>query len=204
MVCHTSSQNHLSSVATLTIEFHAASGSNISTRTVRWKLHEMGYHGRAAGHKPNITMCNAKHRLEWCKARRHWTLDQWKRVLWSDELRFTIWQSDGRICVCPIPGERYLPQCIVPIWWMRKNGLGLFFMVRARPLSSIEGTLQHTKKFYTILCFQLCGHILGKVLSCFSMTVRKTRSIQKWFAKIGMEELDWPPQRIGPPTASRT
>jgi hypothetical protein len=39
-------------------------------------------------------MRNAKHQLEWCKARRNWTLEQWKRVLWSDESRFTIWQSD--------------------------------------------------------------------------------------------------------------
>ncbi|CDQ98581.1 unnamed protein product [Oncorhynchus mykiss] len=48
-----------------------------------------------------------------------------------------------------------------------------------------------------ILCFQLCGNSLGKALSCFSMTnapVHKARSIQKWFVKIGVEELDWPAQ----------
>ena len=33
----------------------------------------MGVHGRAAAHKPKITMRNDKRRLEWCKARRHWT-----------------------------------------------------------------------------------------------------------------------------------
>jgi hypothetical protein len=35
----------------------------------------MGFHGRAAAHKPKITMLNAKRQLEWCK-------------------RFTIWQSE--------------------------------------------------------------------------------------------------------------
>eukprot|EP00063_Salmo_salar_P074056 XP_014048891.1 PREDICTED: transcription activator BRG1-like [Salmo salar] len=40
------SKNHLSSIPTLTTEFQTASGSNVSTRTVRRELHEMGFHGR--------------------------------------------------------------------------------------------------------------------------------------------------------------
>ena len=44
----------------------------------------MGFHGRT---QPKITMRNAKLCLEWCTARRHWPLEQWKH--------FTIWQSNG-------------------------------------------------------------------------------------------------------------
>jgi hypothetical protein len=71
----------------------------------------MGFHGRAAAHKPNITMLNDT---------RGWTgvklaaTGLWKRLLWRDESRFTIWQSEGRIWVWRMPGERYLPQCKVP------------------------------------------------------------------------------------------
>jgi hypothetical protein len=67
-------------VATLTTEFQTASGSNFSTIAVRRELHEMGIHGQSAAYKPKITMRNAKRRLEWCKARRHWTLERWKSL----------------------------------------------------------------------------------------------------------------------------
>jgi len=57
--------------------------------------------------QPYITKCNAKRWMQWCKARRHWTLEQWRRVLWSDESRFSLWQSDGGVWVFRLPGERY-------------------------------------------------------------------------------------------------
>ncbi|GFU30784.1 QLQ domain-containing protein [Trichonephila clavipes] len=50
-----------------------------------------------SAHKQSITPQNAKHRLQWCRAHRHWTVDMWKTVLCSDESRFRVSQSDGRV-----------------------------------------------------------------------------------------------------------
>jgi hypothetical protein len=57
----------------------------------------MRIHGRAAAHKPNISPVNAKRRLKWCKERRQWTVDNWKRVIWGDGPRYIMWRSDERI-----------------------------------------------------------------------------------------------------------
>jgi hypothetical protein len=88
------------------------------------------------------SQCQCQHWLEWCTAHRHWTLEQWKHVLWSDESRFTLWQSYRQILDWWMPGERYLPECIVQTVKFGGGGImvwGCFFMFWARPLSSSEG-----------------------------------------------------------------
>ncbi|CAI9622794.1 unnamed protein product, partial [Staurois parvus] len=49
-------------------------GLQISTTTMHRELHGMGFHDRASASKPYITKCNAKRRLQWCKAHHRWSL----------------------------------------------------------------------------------------------------------------------------------
>ncbi len=104
--------------------------TNISTQTVLQELHEMGFHDRAAPCKPHITKNNAEHQMEWSKAHKHWTLEQWKPVLWSDQSR-----SDGWVWVWrTLPAWLHCADC--KVCWRRDNGMGLFFMGWARLLTS--------------------------------------------------------------------
>ncbi|CAI9563822.1 unnamed protein product, partial [Staurois parvus] len=66
-------RSHQLSAESIAKDLQTWCGLRIST-TVRRELHGMGFHGRAAASKPSITKCNAKCRMPWCKARRHWTL----------------------------------------------------------------------------------------------------------------------------------
>ena len=108
----------------------------------------MGVPGRAAKHQPKITMCNAKCRLEWCKARRLCILELWKRVLWSDESRFPIWKSDRPIWFWRMPGECYmcLPQCVSTVkfggWGIMVCGCLSEFGLG--PLPPVKGNLNAT------------------------------------------------------------
>ncbi|GFV86278.1 uncharacterized protein TNCV_2093191 [Trichonephila clavipes] len=89
-------------------EYQSSWGISFSSRTVRRELKNLGFHGRAAAHKPNITPQNAKHRLQWCTAHCHWTCLK----LFFGVINLAL-QSDGRVSVWRMPGERFLSDCIV-------------------------------------------------------------------------------------------
>lgn len=68
---------------------------NVCDRTVRNRLNEMGYSFCKAKTKPFLTKLHRKKRLEWCKEHRHWTVDDWKKVIFSDESRVCIGAGDN-------------------------------------------------------------------------------------------------------------
>uniref|UniRef100_A0AAQ6A8K8 Cartilage oligomeric matrix protein n=1 Tax=Amphiprion ocellaris TaxID=80972 RepID=A0AAQ6A8K8_AMPOC len=49
--------------------------------------------------KPLISEANQKKRLQFAMEHKYWTLEHYKKVMWSDESRFTLFQSDGCIRV---------------------------------------------------------------------------------------------------------
>ena len=69
-IVHRGRQLSAESIAT---DLQTSCGLQISSRTVRRELHGMGFHGRAAASKPDITKSNAKRWMQWCKACHHWT-----------------------------------------------------------------------------------------------------------------------------------
>jgi hypothetical protein len=56
-----------------------------SIQTMRRRLREEGIRKWRAVKRPLLTQKHAKERLAWAKAHRHWTVDDWKHVIWSDE-----------------------------------------------------------------------------------------------------------------------
>ncbi|CAI9561878.1 unnamed protein product, partial [Staurois parvus] len=83
MLKRTVRRSHQLSAESIARDLQTSCGLQISTTIVRRELHGMGFHGRAAASKPYITKCNAKCQMQWCKACRHWTLEQWRRLLLS-------------------------------------------------------------------------------------------------------------------------
>jgi hypothetical protein len=64
-------------------------GLPISERTVRRRRSEAGLGSYVATEKPGLSSQNVAKRLAWAERYKDWTIDEWKKVIWSDES--SIW-----------------------------------------------------------------------------------------------------------------
>ncbi|GFV23488.1 uncharacterized protein TNCV_4781991 [Trichonephila clavipes] len=75
------------------------SHKTFSAQTIRNVLHEKSYYGRAARKKPFISERNTRKRLDFAKSHVNLSDEFWNTVIFYDELKFNIFESDGRQCV---------------------------------------------------------------------------------------------------------
>ena len=104
----------------------------ISSRTVRRRLAESGeFENGWAETTPFISDKNRKYRLTWCYEHRDWTIEQWRKVLWSDESPFEL-RCRRRFRVWRRKTEKYHPK-------------------------NCKGTVKHDKKIQVWGCFAAHG-----------------------------------------------
>jgi transposase len=68
----------------------------VSRFTVARALKSLGYACRIKKKKPKLTEKHKKARLAFAKKYESWTSDDWKNVIWSDESKFNLLNSDGK------------------------------------------------------------------------------------------------------------
>jgi transposase len=83
---------------------------DVCPRTVQNRLHEHDLYGRALVKKPLLTNKHIAQRIAFAKKYQNWTVDDWKRVLWSDETKICLHGSDGRRWTWRKPGEMLKPK----------------------------------------------------------------------------------------------
>jgi transposase len=59
---------------------------------------------------------NKKERYDWCKAREHWGLEEWKNVIFTDETAVQLGGTRGKRRVWRLPGEAYNKHYIRRRW----------------------------------------------------------------------------------------
>ncbi len=106
----------------------------------------MGYSSRRPHRVPLLSAKNRERRLQLAQAHQNWTIEDWKNVAWSDESRFLLRHSDGRVRIWRKEHESMDPACLVST--VQAGGgvmvWGVFSWHTLGPLVPIEHRLNAT------------------------------------------------------------
>ena len=80
---------------------------HVTAETIRKRLAECGLKAYIHCKKPYLSPEKKKKRLEWAKAHKHWTMENWKSMIFSDESKFNIFGSDGHRYCWRKPGQEF-------------------------------------------------------------------------------------------------
>ncbi|GFW04683.1 transposable element Tcb1 transposase [Trichonephila clavipes] len=93
-------------------QFLAASGKQISRKTVARRLRGGGLYARRPVVCPPLTRQHRTARLQWCREHHNWTEQDWACVLFSDESRFSLSSDCRRQLIWRENGTAYRPENI--------------------------------------------------------------------------------------------
>src|SRR5882762_5207293 len=79
--------------------------THVSTHTVRNTLKAVNIIAVTKKKKPLLSPAHRKKRLAFALKHQHWTVEDWKKVIWSDETKINRMGSDGQEYVWKKAGE---------------------------------------------------------------------------------------------------
>ena len=174
---------------------------HVTAETIRRRLADCGLKSYICRKKPFLSPEKKKKRLAWAEAHKHWTVDDWKAVIFSNESKFNLFGSDGRRYCWRKPGqqfdERYVRKEIkhgggnVMVWGcITAKGLGR--------ICRIEGNMD-AKLYVEILNDDVLGTLRDLEINKKDIYFQQdndpkhtSRLAQDWFLQKKLDKLDWP------------
>ena len=97
----------------ITVEIQNELEISLHVDTIQKRAHEVGLFGRVARKKPSVDKIIRGKRLKFAKKMFEKPVDFWKNVVWSDESKFNLFDSDGKAMVWRTPHEEFNPKCAI-------------------------------------------------------------------------------------------
>jgi transposase len=176
---------------------------HLSVDTVKRALKKGGLKSAVKKKKPLLRPKHLKDRLAFANKHKHWTTEDWKRVIWSDETKINRFGSDGRKWCWKSPGAQLQPNHVlatvkhgggsIMVWGcMTAEGPGFLTRIEGGLdaelyCSILEDELNRTTEWY--------GFEREKVIFQHDNDPKHTAKITKqWIQDNQLQVLEWPAQ----------
>jgi hypothetical protein len=170
----------------------------VSSRTVRRVLDDAGLHGRISRISPPLTETHLARRRGWAEGYKHFTFDNWSKILWSDEAS-ALCGNYGQVWVQREVSKEWDPENVVHrekhpdkvhMWGcFSAHGMGDLYMFE----ENLDGPLM-----VRILkqCLLRSAQRLFPPGQWFFQQdndpKHKSKLVQKWLQTSGIDVMDWP------------
>ncbi|GFY10591.1 transposable element Tcb2 transposase [Trichonephila clavipes] len=181
-------------------QFLAASGKQISRKTVARRLRGGGLYARRPVVCVPMTRQHRTARLQWCREHHNWTEQDWACVLFSDESRFSLSSDCRRQLIWRESGTAYRPEniqekdryptCSIMVW------AGIMINGRTRLHVVANGTMTGQRYIDEVLLphVRLFRGAVGDkfVFMDDNATGHRTLAVQDCLDSEGIQRLVWP------------
>ena len=185
--------------------FSVKINKQISVSTIRHTFKKENLRSCIPRKNALISAINKSRRLAWAIERRHWTLEDWKKIIWTDESTLSQFQKSGWGRVWRKPEEEFHEDCIAStvkhspqrMFWACFSFLKLGPIVPLNIKGSVTGNVSK----------EILSTYAVPTLKGFSQKTRKKYIFQEDNAPVhtskiareflhsqNIEVLPWPPQ----------
>jgi len=153
--------------------------------------------------RPFLSNAHKRACLEFALEHQHWTLDDWARVIWSDETKINRLGSDGRLWVWKRPGSALTEQHVngtvkfgggsLMLWGcMTTQGVGYMCKIDGRMDAELYTTILQDDLLETVEFYRLDKEEL--IFQQDNDPKHTSKKAKQWFKENNINVLKWPAQ----------
>ena len=182
-------------------ELQAQMPIKCSTWLISKHLHESNLNKRVAVVKPYLTEKQRKARYKFAKEHLNWTVDQWKRVIWTDESSFQIGANVIKKKVWRRRSEKYKKSCIKASFKSGRTSVMVWGAIcggRKSPLVVMPKNKRTSQDFVNIVyepaLLDFYQSIPNAILMEDNAPIHRAKTAENWRLAHGIVKMEWPAQ----------
>ena len=176
---------------------------NVAVQTIRNHLKNIGMKAYVMRKKPYISRKNMRKRILWAREHRTWSSQAWRKIIFSDETKINLFDSDGRQWCYHKKGQELVGQYTkktvkhggghIMVWGcITRKGFGRLVRIQGN-----MNRFQYAEVLEDGLLGTLRDQHLKKTQVLFQQdndSKHTSKFVQAWFKRKHIKLLEWPAQ----------